>query len=267
MNPIVLITDFGTSSPYVAEMKGAILGICPQAIIVDGTHAVEPQNVFAGAQLLRQLAASFAHGSIFVVVVDPGVGTSRSVLLAQQRGQSFIAPDNGLLSFVLTEPCSTRVLDKPEFWRRELSATFHGRDMMGPVAAHLALGLDPKEVASPNPRPMVRLQWPEFSREENAVRGEIVLIDTYGNLISNIPARCVSRHLNQVLISGRKLPVCSTYGEQAAGSCVALVGSGGWLEVAMVNGSAQREIGVSIGSEVVLRSEGRGQENAANGLL
>ena len=188
MDTIVLITDFGNGSPYVAEMKGAILSVNPQVRIVDGTHVVPPQDVAFGAMVVRQLATVFPPATVFVCVVDPGVGTPRNLLLANCQGRSFIAPDNGLLSFIVDDAVEVAVLDKPEFWNRSVSATFHGRDIMGPAAAHLTLGVPHGEMASLAHQDIVRLRWPVPQWDDNSVHGEVVFIDSFGNLISNIPA-------------------------------------------------------------------------------
>ena len=143
-----MLTDFGTGSPYVAQMKGVILAINPRATIVDISHAIPPQDISTGAWALVEVADSFPAGSIHVAVVDPGVGSAREIVYAEIARRHYVAPDNGLLGCLAarTPPSRIRALTEPRFWQERVSATFHGRDIMSPVAARLSLGLDANEL-------------------------------------------------------------------------------------------------------------------------
>jgi S-adenosylmethionine hydrolase len=246
---ITLTTDFGTGSPYVAQMKGVILGINPEANIVDITHDIPPQDIAAGALVLREVFAAFEPGTIHVAVVDPGVGTDRRLIHADIQGRHYLAPDNGLLT-LLEKKGMRRVvqLNERRYWRSQVSATFHGRDILAPVAAHLSLGVDPLMLGPPA-RDLVRFEQ-HIATSPGQVRGEILAIDHFGNLITNInhsvlalakidpadPATCIQ--VKSVEVSG----ISKTYGEHPPETVIALFGSGGFLEIAVVNGHAAQHL-------------------------
>jgi S-adenosyl-L-methionine hydrolase (adenosine-forming) len=254
---ITLITDFGTGSPYAAQMKGVMLGINPAAVLVDVTHDVPPQNVRYAALVLQEIAPRFPEHSIHVCVVDPGVGTTRKVVLVDVDRQRVIAPDNGLLSRLLGGRRPTRVieLNNAEYWLQPLSATFHGRDMMAPVAAHLSLGVSPERFGSPLDR-LVTLPWPVPVCDGDQVRGVVLSVDSFGNLITNIDRDCLAGSDPgswDVQCGGQKITgLVQTYGQRPAGSLVALFGSGGLLEVARVQGNAAQRLGAAVDQEVVV---------------
>jgi S-adenosylmethionine hydrolase len=249
---ITLTTDFGIGSTYVAQMKGVVLGIHPAANIIDITHAVPPQDVRAGAIALREATPHFPVGSIHVAVVDPGVGTRRELLYAEFGGRRFLAPDNGLLS-LLGEPQRIIRIDQMRPWREVTSSTFHGRDILAPLAAHLSLGLDPATIGALT-NDMVRLDLPIPRREGHEVAGQITHIDPFGNLITNIHRNALDGALPQSVRFGQHLirPFVATYGERAPGEVVALFGSNGYLEVAVVNGSAAVALGASENDPVIV---------------
>src|SRR3972149_2346849 len=184
---ITLTTDFGEGSRYVAAMKGVILSLNPAAGIIDLSHRVPHQDIRAGAIALAEAAPFFPPHTIHVAVVDPGVGTERRIGYARIGGQQFIAPDNGLLSrLAAAEPPSKIVcLDEPRFWLPRVSNTFHGRDIMPPVAARLSLGLAPDELGRPL-EALVPLAWPEAEKVANRITGEVIEVDSFGNLVTNI---------------------------------------------------------------------------------
>ena len=246
--PIVtLLTDYGTRDYYVGAMKGAILAVAPHAQLVDITHALEPQDIPGGAFVLRHAVETFPRGTIHVAVVDPGVGTSRQILLGVFSGQMVIAPDNGLLSWVdrdLTRE-GLWTVENQQLWRRPVSKTFHGRDIMGPTAGHLAAGMSPKEVGRPVST-MVRLPT-EYRAECNAdeLRGKVIYVDRFGNLVTNI-------HTDQLLAGGtiRSVRVGSSpvtpgakFADVRWGDAVCYVGSCGFLEIAVHGGSAVERFG------------------------
>src|SRR5690348_7741424 len=228
---ITLTTDFGLGSPYVAEMKGVILSISPAARIVDMAHNVAPQNVRQAAILLGEATTWFPAETIHVAVIDPGVGTERRIVYAEIGEQRYLAPDNGVLSRLIAKSRPSRIiaLVNSEHWLPSVSNTFHGRDIMAPVAAQLSLGMEPDRLGPARPD-MLDLDWPAPQIEANSIRGEVNWIDGFGNLITNIPSASLSsipdKGLTRVEISEQSIRgIARTYGEQPSGSLVALVGS------------------------------------------
>lgn len=253
---IALTTDFGEGSPYVAQMKAAALSVNSQLSLLDVTHSIGPQDVRHGALVLAEAAPCFPAGTIHVCVVDPGVGTHRKIMYAKIGDQHFIAPDNGVLSLVARrQPPDTMVaISRPDFWRRPVSATFHGRDIMAPVAAHVALGVEPRRLG-PRLAGLVQLDWPEVDRQPCALVGSVVLVDHFGNLITNItremlPAELAAEKLNVKCGAHEQCAVVETYGQARRGMAVALFGSSDRLEVAVTNGSAARTLGCDVGDSV-----------------
>src|SRR5262245_7189304 len=186
---LTLITDFGTASPYVAAMKGVILGINPAARLVDISHDVPPQDIRHGAVLLAEATTWFPAGAIHVAVVDPGVGTERRLIYARIGDQQYLAPDNGLLSLLAARVRPTRIveLSNAEHWLPEVSNTFHGRDILAPVAAQLSLGLEPERLG-PALAQIRTLDWQEPIVTANRIEGAVRWIDRFGNLITNVTA-------------------------------------------------------------------------------
>jgi len=258
---ITLTTDFGTGSPYVAAMKGVILSLNPAATIVDITHAVPAQDIRHAAVVLDEVADRFPPGTIHVAVVDPGVGTDRAIVYARIGRQQFVAPDNGLLSRVAarTRPSKLVRLTDPAHWLDRVSTTFHGRDIMAPVAAHLALGLDPDRLGPPFPR-LTAIDWPEPRQRPDRLDGAVIEIDSFGNLITNLTAnmlvgRPTDRRACVVCNIYETWGIYHAYAEQPRGTLVALIGSGGRLELALVGDNAAKRLGVGVGSPVTLAWE------------
>lgn len=208
---ITLTTDFGYSSPYVAIMKGVVLSLCPEAKIIDLSHAIRPQDVRHAAYLIATAAPHFPPGTIHVCVVDPGVGTARAALYTQVGGQHLVGPDNGLFT-LLWRQCRgelpvVRRLTNSRFWRPQVSSTFHGRDIFAPVAAYLAQGIDPCELGPLHPQPEM-FSPQEVGSDERSCWGEIQFIDDFGNLITNIPAALVRQHPALAVIGKRTRSLC-----------------------------------------------------------
>ena len=273
--PIFFLTDFGLADTYVGVVKAVILGIAPDARIVDQTHDVPPQDVRAGAFSLMTAAPYLPDDAVVLAVVDPGVGTARRPIAMQIGERTFVGPDNGLFSWVTEEartprpplpvrgrggPASTVVLDRPERWRPTVSATFHGRDLFGPVAAHLARGVALQDVGSPcDSSTLQRLPWPRARLTRDAAgqiaeaQGEIVHIDRFGNLIANLgPADLPPNPLLHV--AGRRIAGLSSHFQPDTGASsglIALIGSTLLLEIAVTNGSAGALLGVGVGASVV----------------
>lgn len=259
---ITLTTDFGAGSPYVAQIKGVILSIQPQAVLVDITHTIAPQDIRQGALVLEDVTPRFPEGSIHVAVVDPGVGTDRRILAAEIGGRYYIAPDNGLLGRLSsTAPAARMVaLTRREYWLPAVSPTFHGRDIMAPVAAHLSLGTALEEMGSACDR-ISQLPWPRVAVEKQRVGGEIIAIDSFGNLISNISQDVLTAtgvsdspivHCGGRTISG----LAVIYGRCPPGTLIALIGSSNRLEIAVVNGNAAVELRAEVGDAVTVVKAG-----------
>jgi S-adenosylmethionine hydrolase len=255
MSLITLTTDFGHGSPYVAAMKGVILSLNPAATVVDITHSVPPQDIRFAAVVLEDVTDRFPPGTLHVAVVDPGVGTERGIVFAPIGRQSYIAPDNGLLSRLArrTPPAKIIRLTEPAYWLQPVSATFHGRDIMAPVAARLSLGLEPEHLGEPQER-LVMLDWPEVRILPGRIEGSVLMIDSFGNLVTDISAEMLAgRPADRVRIScaGRTIEgILATYGTRPAGSLIGLIGSSGRLELAVVGGSAAEMLGVQAGEQV-----------------
>ena len=186
---ITLLTDFGVRDEYVGCLKGVILGLNPRAVLVDLSHEVPPQDIRAGAFILAATAPFFPTGTIHLAVVDPGVGTSRRPLAARCRGQFWVGPDNGLFHLIFAGQGDLEIvsLENPAYFRPQVAATFHGRDLFAPVAAHLSLGVDLRQLG-PTVTDPIRLPWPEPTFTAKIIRGEIIHVDRFGNLVSNIAA-------------------------------------------------------------------------------
>lgn len=257
--PIVtLTTDFGEGSRYVAAMKGALLRGNPDVHLIDVTHSIPPQDVEAGARVIAETVPWFPGGSIHVVVVDPGVGSDRKILYVEWRDQRLLLPDNGLMTCLAEAEKPTRMcmLENTDWWPREVAPTFHGRDIFAPVAAHLARGRDPGELG-PTVGTMVILPLPKATRVGQKIEGEVVEIDSFGNLVTDIGQDILDgvprdESVRIACDEHETFGIFSTYAEQPSMTLVALVGSGGKLELAIVDDSAAIMLGVRRGAKVTL---------------
>ncbi len=254
---ITLTTDFGTSDHFVGTMKGVILGIAPRATIVDITHEIPAYDVGEGAFVIAQAWRYFPKKTVHVIVVDPGVGTARRPILCEAGGQFFIAPDNGVLSMIYDAvPHKVRVISNPKLIRKEISRTFHGRDVFAPAGAHLARGTAATAFGK-TVQDYIRsgaLKPTQVSR--SAWSGVVLKVDRFGNLITNL-------HIDQ--FSGVKTKpfelrigmekihrLALTYADTAIGDVFVIVGSSGYLEVAANQASASRIVGCGVGAPVEL---------------
>lgn len=254
---ITLTSDFGDRGPYVAQMKGVILSQAPAARIVDISHSIPPQAVEEGAWLLSEAAFRFPPGTIHVAVVDPGVGSDRALVLARMAGRTFLAPDNGLLSLCAQAhpPDLVVRLTQPQYWIEPVSRTFHGRDILSPVAAQLCLGVAPEEFGEVV-QSLTDPRWPGAEREGQVWTGRIVAVDSFGNLITNIPEQAIAEIAVAPLVIAcgdqQVHGMTGAYSERATGELIALIGSHRRLELAVVDGSAAQRLQVSPGAPVRL---------------
>ena len=304
MPPIVLLTDFGLSDAYVGMMRGVIHGINPSAHVIDLTHGIGPQDITHGAVVLADSCSYFPDGSIFVAVVDPGVGTDRAAILLETPHARFVAPDNGLLTLVCRQhapsfgdiappahspapnagpgnrvvhpntpvPAACRAwrLTNPEYWHHPVSATFHGRDVFAPVAAHLSAGALPDNLGEPTPT-ITALALPIPQPDGNTIHGKVIFADSFGNLVTDITADLLDQigattgsPNVTVSIAGHTITGLSrtfhdppdlvsedpSHVEIQGSSLHALIGSHGRLEIAQTDGSAAAALGVHQGEPV-----------------
>ncbi len=257
MQVITLLTDFGAQDGYPGVMKGVIWGIAPDAQIADLTHDIPPQDVLQGALALLRAAPYFPPGTIHVAVVDPGVGTPRRPLAARLGEHFFVGPDNGLATLLLARaeaqalPVACVALDRAEYWLPQVSRSFHGRDIFAPVAAHLARGVPLEKLGSPIDDP-VRLEIPQPQRVEYGWRAQVLHIDHFGNIATNLELQHAGQEPSlRVRIGDREISGLSqAYGDASPGELVALFDSSGYLSVAAVNGDAARMLQVKTGDTV-----------------
>ncbi|MEE9282436.1 MAG: SAM-dependent chlorinase/fluorinase [Myxococcota bacterium] len=257
---VTLLSDFGTRDGYVAALKGSLLRRAPDARLIDVTHEIAPGEIASGAFVLAQAAPHFPPGTVHLAVVDPGVGSDRRAIACEIDGQRFVAPDNGLLSRVLDGAQAIRAheITKSELWNEPVSPVFHGRDIFAPVAGHLAAGGELEDVGGTiEPSSLVRLPESEVRREDGAAVGQVVHVDRFGNLITNLKVDADGVEGVRVETAGRTVALRHTYADVPEGEIVALVGSSGRLEIACNGDSAARVLGASSGSVVVLRPRGR----------
>ena len=253
---VTLTTDFGAGSGYVAELKGRLLHATTPFTLVDISHDVPPHDIRAAAWLVGQGSGAFPAGTLHVVVVDPGVGTARRLVWARfgtpEAHQEFLCPDNGVLALVQRRlPLHVaRRIDIPP----AAAATFHGRDVLAPAAARLIDG-DGADAFGPAITNLERLHWPQPKHADSEIRGEIVHVDHFGNLITNLPASLLPRltAAGRLRVGADEVTtIVRTYGEATSGSVVALVGSQGFIEAAVVEGRAAERLGAGVGTKVTI---------------
>ena len=251
---IVLLTDFGQKDHYVGVIKGVIHSIAPRAPVIDLCHEIPPQDIRSGAYLLGVSYRFFPKGSIFVSVVDPGVGTDRRIVIVQLGDWYFVNPDNGLLTLVLEREKLKQVIQVTEsrYWLSPISSTFHGRDIMSPTAAHFYRTPQLKKFGEPIKDSLKTLSSNPVRRKGNAIEGEVFYIDHFGNLITNIPSQMIISHRQcQVSIAHKRMHrIVQSYGDAAVGEWVAVVASADLLEIAVNQGNAQKELQAKAGDPV-----------------
>jgi len=259
---ITLLSDFGLKDPYVAEMKAVILSICPEARIVDISHEIEKFNIRMGAFVLASAAPYFPVGTVHVAVVDPGVGTKRRPIIVETERCFYVGPDNGLLMLATQKEGIRHIyhVSNPRYILTQVSRTFHGRDVFSPVAAHLARGCPPSEFG-----PEIHdYALPEFAKprvRKGELLGEILHIDDFGNLVSNISAEDLEKmgvregYALHVKLRGKTLALklCSAYGEVPAKKPLGIIGSSDFLEISINQGNASKTFKVKIGDPIVFQ--------------
>lgn len=273
---ITLTTDFGVDDAYVATMKGVILSINPEANIVDITHSIEPQNIRQAAFILDYSYRYFPKKTVHVAIVDPGVGSERRGVVLKTPSALFVAPDNGVLSYVIDELSSNEdltvqyskdqnlvtlgngfeaiAITEPRFWRHPVSTTFHGRDIFAPVAAALSLDISPYELGEkitslqifPIPKPFVEYQ--------GNLAGNVLYVDHFGNLITNIKKSDLPGKDILIEAAGHSIQGITNYYAEGEG-LMAIIGSSGYLEISLKNGNAADFLNIGIGDEIKVTLE------------
>jgi S-adenosylmethionine hydrolase len=258
---ITLLTDFGTKDHYVASMKGVILSINPRCLLIDITHLVSPHDIREGAFILFNAYSHFPKGTIHLAVVDPGVGGARRPLLLVTQNYFFVGPDNGLFTMISRKESVNQIiaLDNQKYQRSKVSTTFHGRDIFAPVAAHLSMGVRPNALG----HKIDSLVWLGFEApfiKEGRLLGEILHVDTFGNLVSNIDEGGLIRFIQGrpfVIRAGRKTVrgLKKGYWEGKKDEPIALIGSGGFLEISVREGNAQKSLKVKRGDPIEISTK------------
>jgi S-adenosylmethionine hydrolase len=253
---VTLTTDFGSGSGYVAELKGRLLHAKTAFTLVDISHDVPPHDIRAAAWLVGQGCPAFPTGTLHIVVVDPGVGTDRGLVWARlgtsETHQEFLCPDNGVLTLALQRLplIAARRITVPS----AAAATFHGRDVLAPLAVQLLDGLHPEPLGAPL-HDLARLHWPSHQETPAGIQGEVIHIDAFGNLVTNLPASLLPRlqAAGRLRVGPHEITtIVRTYGEAAPGTAVALVGSQGFIEAAIVEGRADERLNARLGTSVAI---------------
>lgn len=256
---ITLMTDFGTSDHYVGVMKGVILNINPEVQIVDITHAIPPQDIHGAAFLIDSTYRYFPTGTIHVAVVDPGVGSERRAVVCQTETAYFVCPDNGILTHILDNEKHVHAVavENSAYFLPQVSNTFHGRDIFAPIAAHLSHGVSISKLGSPIAQP-IQLPIPKPQVTDKAIIGQVIWIDCFGNLVTDISQEILEslEEQNSIVICGGSARIdhlnCS-YAESAVGEALAIVGSFNRLEISINQGNAAQVLGLKRGDRITIR--------------
>ena len=275
-----MLTDYGLTDPFTGILKGVIAQIAPEVKIIDLTHGISSGDILRGAINLWQAKQYFPQGTIFLCVVDPGVGTSRQGILVESGGYSFIGPDNGLFTFNYVGDFKVRELNNPTYFLPMISETFHGRDIFAPVAAHLARGVPPEEFG-PVITDLIRLPLPQLDiLTAGTLRCECLFSDKFGNMVTSLgkfqkkletlefspwitPDPLKAPHISYpiknlilLLTNGKRISWVNTFAAISKGECAFLIGGSGLLEIAANQQSATYLLGLKAGEPVILKSEG-----------
>ena len=256
MSLLTLLTDFGTQDTYVGVMKGVIFGICPTVTIVDLTHDVAPQDILAGRFHLQSSYRYFPSNTVHLVVVDPGVGSDRRSIAFTTANGIFVGPDNGVLTGIHNGPILSAVeLDRPEYWRTlDPSSTFHGRDIFASVAGHLCAGVTIESLGSDiQGSSLVYLPALPIVDSDGKRQGVVQSIDRFGNLITNLKINLNSLERWTIHLLDHALPIQKNYSKSDVGQLIAIVGSHGFVEIAVNCGNAQDYLGMKVGDRIILK--------------
>jgi len=250
---ITLTTDFGLRDSFVGTMKGVILGIAPRVQIVDLTHGIAAGDIRGGAFVLMTAAPFFPAGTIHVAVIDPGVGSARKAIAIRSRHAIFMGPDNGVLSWALKEEASLEIrsVENSEVILPHVSNTFHGRDLFAPAAAWLAADRGFCELG-PELNGFQRMDWPNPIRVKEGWKAEVIHLDNYGNAITAFPAARAHGMESVLLPRGMRIPFERFYAAVPRGNPLAVIGSSGFVEIAINQGNAAKELSLGPGSEVII---------------
>ncbi len=259
---VTLTTDFGSGSGYVAELKGRLLQAATPFTLVDISHDVPPHDIRAAAWLVGQSCPAFPSGTLHIVVVDPGVGTQRQLIWARlgrqgahpSHDQDFLCPDNGVLTLALERLSliAARSLRVPP----NAAATFHGRDVLAPVAVEVLDGMDPESLGDPLDQ-LTRIRWPCPKETPSGVQGEVIHVDAFGNLVTSLPVTLLPRlqAAGRLRVGPHEIStIVRTYGDAVPGTTVALAGSQGFIEAAVVEGRAAERLNAQIGTPVAIEA-------------
>lgn len=252
---ITLTSDFGYSDTYVAQMKGVIYSINPTATIVDVTHDISKFNIQTGAFMLASAAPCFPKGTVHVAVVDPGVGTKRRALAIKTKLGYFVGPDNGLLILAAERQGITGIyeLTNPKYMLPEISGTFHGRDVFAPAAAYLEKGVNPSKFGPKIDEP-VQPEFMQVKHQKGTLICRVLHVDSFGNIITNLKKTSIPKDTLNIEIQGTelKLKLKKTYGETKPKDTMAIIGSHGFLEIAVNRGNAAEKYNVKMGTEITI---------------
>jgi len=246
---ITLLTDFGTADGYVAAMRGVIAARAPGVPVDDASHDIAHGDVVSGAAALARYCDIYPAGTVHVVVIDPGVGSARRAIAVLAQGRFGIGPDNGVLEPLLARADTVHEVNDEALFRHPVSATFHGRDIFAPVAAYLAAG-GLIEAVGPRIGDAIRLEWPAPERDGDRITGEVVHVDRFGNLITNISGNEIADAAEVVIAERRIGNVRRAYADAEPGQLLALIGSSGVIEIAVRQGSASAVLGLGRGAVV-----------------
>jgi len=259
LNFLALVTDFGLKDGYVAIMKGVIAQINPQVQVIDLTHLIPPQDIAAARFCLMNAYPYFPSETVYVAVVDPGVGTQRRAIAVQMNKSYWVGPDNGLFSGILNLSNSIKAIEltNSAYWRvPNPSKTFHGRDIFAPVGAHLANGVEFEKLGTKIViKSLVSLPLPKVMQTPKTITGCVQYIDHFGNLITNISQDlllALTKNIKFIKIQETQIPIGATYNDVKLGDAIALIGSDGWLEIAVRGGNAQSQFQSNWGDPITI---------------
>ncbi|MDJ0508485.1 MAG: SAM-dependent chlorinase/fluorinase [Crocosphaera sp.] len=253
---IAVLTDFGLQDGYVGIMKGVITSINPHSNIIDITHKIPPQNIWAGRFCLMNAYSYFPQDTVFLAVVDPGVGTQRRGIAIKCSQGYLVGPDNGVFSGIFNQdpPLAAVSLTNRNYWQvDDVSFTFHGRDIFAPVAAHLSSGVSLEALGESidiDSLVKLSLEFPEIRGDK--IQGFVQYIDQFGNLITNIPSPQVKDKKWSIIVHNNRIKSGLTYGDVAPGEMISLIGSHGWVEIAVNGGNAQERLNFKWGGKLTL---------------